>query len=141
MLLVKQRRDNRVQSDRLTLTRCTRHQEVRRLCQVKHKDIVANGLTNSTGQFHLAFLIYFAVDDAFHRNDALFLVWHLDTNRSFTGNWSDDTNTLSCQRKGNIIFEVANLTNARSFGRHYFIERDGWTYCRLNAGNLHAKLP
>ena len=44
VLLVEQRGDNGVQTDRLTLTRRARHEQVRHLGEVNHKGLVCNGL-------------------------------------------------------------------------------------------------
>ena len=53
MLAIEQRGDNGVQSDRLTLSGSTSHQEVRHLAEIKHKNVVRNGLAQHHGQIIL----------------------------------------------------------------------------------------
>ena len=135
MLLVKQRSHNSIQADRLTLTGCASHQEVRRFGQVKHEHLVANGLAHSAWKFHLALLIHTAIDDTFHRHDALLLVWHFNADGTLARNRSDDSDTFCCQRQSDIIFKVTNLADANNF-----IKRDGWANGCLDAGNLDTKI-
>lgn len=74
MLFVEQRSDDGVQTNRLTLTSGTSHEQVRHFGQVHHKHLVGNSLSERDGQFKSRVLELFGVDDALHRHDARILL-------------------------------------------------------------------
>ena len=91
MLFVEQRSDDGVQTNRLTLTSGTSHEQVRHFGQVHHKHLVGNSLSERDGQFESRVLKLFGVDDALHRHDARIFVRHLNTNGALARNRCNDT--------------------------------------------------
>ena len=92
MLFIEQRGDDGIETYRLTLSCCTSHQKVRRLCQVEHKDLVGDGLTQRTRQFHGCFLELLGIENRLHRHDIGFGIRNLNTDGALAGNRCDDTN-------------------------------------------------
>ena len=127
MLLVEERCEDDVQSDRLALTRCTRHEQVRHLGEVGHKDLVRDGLAQSHRQLVVGLLELAAVQDAFHRHHLRLCVRHLDADGSFAGDGSDDADAESAEAEGNVVFQVADGADAYAWSRRYLVERDGGT--------------
>ena len=93
VLLVKERSNNSIQTDGLTLTCGTRHKQVGHLCQVHHIHLIRNRLTQSNGEFEGRFLELLGIQDALHRHDERFLIRYFNTNRTLTRNRRNDTHT------------------------------------------------
>ena len=139
MLLVKQRCDDGIQSNRFTLTCSTSHQQMRYLGQVNHEHIIRNGLTQSNGQIHGCLAEPLGVQDTLHRDNLRFLVGYLDTYGSLTRNWCNDTNTQGTQTQGDIILQIADSGDAHTFCWSDLIECNGRTDGGMDRTNLYTE--
>ena len=142
VFLVQQRSDDGIDGYRLTGTRCTGHQQVGRLGQVEHKDLVGDGSSVGDRQTHLLLLLEtLGGDDGVHRDDLRLLVGHFDTDSALAGNGGNDTNAHRRERQHDIVLQRLNLRHTHTRLWHNFIERDRRTHRSLNRLNLNAVVP
>ena len=125
MLLVEERREDDVQADRLTLTRCTGHEQVRHLGEVGHEDFVGDGLAQGHRQFVVGLLELAAVQDAFHRYHLRLGVRHFDADGALAGDGCNDADAEGAEAEGNVVFQIANRADADAGGWRNLVERDG----------------
>ena len=116
VFLVKQRCDDGVKTNRLSLSCGTGHEKVGQLVQVEHEDIVRDSLSNHYGQLHPRLLEFLRVYDALHGDNLRFLVWNLYTDGSASRYWGDDTYSQCCQVQGDVILKISDLVYSHAFG-------------------------
>ena len=92
-MLVEQRGDDGVQSDRLALSRGTGHQQVRHLRQVEDVVLVLDRAADHHRKFGLRLLEPQRTHGRIHRHDLLVAVRHLDTDGPLARDRSDDADT------------------------------------------------
>ena len=139
MFLIEQGGDDCIDSNGLTGTCCTRYEQVGRLGEVEHKDLIRDRSSVRDGQFHLLLVLEtFGSDHRVHGNDLRFLVRHLDTDGTLTGHRSDDTYSCRTQTHHDIVLERLDLRYADTRFRNDLIERDGRTYGRFDGLDLYA---
>ena len=139
VLLIEQRRDDGVDGNGLTRSRSTGYQQVRRLGEVEHKDLIRDGSAVGDRQTHLLLLLEtLGRDHRVHGNDLRFLVRHFNTDGTFTRHRGNDTNTRSTQAHHNIVLQHLDLRHADTCFRYYFIERYGRTDRCFDTINFYA---
>ena len=139
VFLIEERSDDGVDRHGLTGSRCTGYQQVRRLREVEHKDLVRDRSSIGNRQFHLRlFLEAFGGDNRVHRHHLRLLVRHLYTDGSLTRHRRDDTDSRRAQRQHDIILQRLNLRYADTCLRHYLIERYRRTDRCFDAINFYA---
>ena len=109
VLLVEQRSDDGVEADRLTLSRCTGHEEVGHFGQVDHKALVRDGFAQSNGELVVRLLEFLRVEDALHRHNLRLLVGHFNTDGVLAGNGGDDANAQGRKAERDVVLQVLNL--------------------------------
>ena len=93
MFLIEQGSDDGIQSNRLTLSCSTGNKQVRDLGQIHHEHIIGNGLTQCDRQIHGSLAEPFRVENTLHGDNLWFGIRYLNTDRSLTGNRSNDTDS------------------------------------------------
>ena len=139
VLFVEQRSDDGVQSDGLTLTRGTGHEQVRNLRQIGHIHLVGDGFSECDGQVVGRFLEFFRVQNALHRHDGGFLVRHLDADGSLARHGRDDADAEGREVQRNVFLECLNARDFHARSRRDFVERDGGAHGGVNLLDGHAK--
>ena len=139
MLLVEQRSDDSVESNRLTHTGGTGNKHVRGFGKIDHVDLICDGFSESTRQFHRSLLIRLAIDNTLHRDDTFFLVRYLNTDSSLTRNRCDDTNAFRSQAQCDVVFKVSDFCDSHSFCRRDLIECDGRSDSCLDGVDFYSK--
>ena len=104
MLLVEERGDDGVQTNGLTLTGGTCHEEVGHLAEVEHEYLIRDGLADSYGQLIGRLLELAAVDDRVHRHHLRIGIGNLYTDSALAGYGGDDTGTEGGKRQGDVVF-------------------------------------
>ena len=131
MLLIKQRSDDGIQSDRFTLTGGTGHQHMRHLAQINHENLIGNRLTQSYRQIISRLLELLATDDTLSGNNLRIGVRYFNTDCSFSRNRRNDTNTQCRKAESDIIFQTTNLGNTNPLLGGNFIQRHRRSHRRL----------
>jgi len=131
MLLIKQRSDDGIQSDRFTLTGGTGHQHMRHLAQINHENLIGNRLAQSYRQVISRLLELLATDDTLSGNNLRIGVRYFNTDCSFSRNRCNDTNTQCRKAESDIIFQTTNLGNTNPLLGGNFIQRHRRSHRRL----------
>ena len=139
MLFIKQRSDNGIQSDRLTLTCGTGYQHMRHFTEVYHEHFIGNRLTQGNWQVISRLLELFTADNTLSGNDFRIRVRHFNTNRSFSRNRCNDTNTQCRKAKSDIIFQTANLRDTHALFGSDFIQRHRRPHRCLDRTDFNTK--
>ena len=95
MLLVEQGHDDRIQPDRLSLSRGTRHEEVRHLSEVKEQHIICDRAPEGHRELHRRLSVGGRGKHAPHTDDLRSLIRHLHADGSLAGDGGDDADAES----------------------------------------------
>ena len=140
MLFVEQRRDDRVQADRLALSGRPGYEQVRHLGQIDHERLVLNRLAQHDRNVVLRLLKLHRLDNRVHRHDLLVLVRHLDADRPLARYRSDDPDTEGRQAQRDVVLQILDLGNAHARRRHDLVQRHGRADRRLDFLDADAEV-
>ena len=139
MFLVEQRSDDGIDGNRFTGSRSTRDEQVRRLREVKHKDLVGDRTSVSDRQTHLCLLLEpLGSNHRVHGHHLRFLIRHFNTDRSLARHRRNDTDTRSREGHHYIVLQSLDLRHANTGFRHNLIERNGRSDSRFDGVYLNA---
>ena len=109
MFFVKYRRDDGIETHRLTLTSSTSDKQVRTFGKVDDVTLVADGLADGEREFVFAVLESRRRYQRFHRNNLRVLVGDFDTDSAASGDWRDDSDTSSLQVHHDVVLEALDF--------------------------------
>ena len=109
VFLIENGYEDRVQSNRLTLTRCTCHQQVGHFSQVSHEYFIGDVLSESNRKLHFGVGEFLACQNRFHGHHFGLLVGYFNTDGTLARNGGDDPDTQCRKAQRDIIFQVLDL--------------------------------
>src|SRR6056297_1780920 len=95
--------------------------------QIYYKSLVANGFSESDGQFHFRFLEFVGSDYRTHGNYGRVFIWHLDAHGSFSWYRSNDSDTQRGQRQSDVVFQVFDFGDTDTCFGNNFVRRYRWS--------------
>ena len=139
MFLIKQRSNDRVQTDRFTLSGSTGHKYVGHFAEVDHKHFICNRFTKCNRQIIRRFLEFLTADNTLSRNDFRIGVRNFDTDRSLPRNRSNNTDPQCRKAESNIILQSAYFGDTHPLFGSNFIKRHCGSYRCLDRADLNTK--
>ena len=138
--LVEQRKNHRVDADRLSRTGRPRHQQVRHLGQVDDHRVTANILAKRHRQRRRHIVVFVARNNFRESNDLPFGVGQFERHAGFPRHRLDDANRDHRQRPRHILGQIDDLRALHADGRLDFVTRNHWAWIRSQNLHLHAKI-
>ncbi len=137
VLLVEDGGQQGVQTYRLALARSTRHEQVGHLGQIRHKNLVANGLAQRHRKVHRGVLEFLRGQDRLHAHHLGTAVGDFNTNGAAARNGCNDADAQRTQTQCDIVFQAFNLRNPNPRLRYNLVQRDRRTHGCFDFGDFN----
>ena len=137
--MVENTHDDGVGADGLTGTGCAGDDHVRQPCDVANNTVSGDISAHGKGELAAGIAEVIALQNFPQGDGVLVAVGDFDADGRLAGNWRFDTDTLRCQREGDIIRQTGDLRNLDTGGGLNFIACDRRPSGDAGDADGHAK--